>query len=215
MKLQQLGYAISLGKDMNPDQYVKQQFGSNAKTIRRYVNRLEACFNVSYKMFYGEIEYNTYMFIMTSLRSMLVKRFAQRNTTNSELQIWDEVVNDSYAQILEKKASLFVIYNESTPIEISLNYHFYKILFISTSSYDIDYAKFGLGHVEIYKQIEWCLANGVQIFEMGDGELDYKRRWSNAIYNFEHHVIYPKNSLVKKGMAQLEIGKIKFREYLK
>src|SRR5690606_41905928 len=59
-----------------------------------------------------------------------------------------------------KRASFFVIYDGDHPIEISLNYHLNDVLFSSISSFDIDYAKFGLGHIEIHKQLEWCLEHG-------------------------------------------------------
>lgn len=208
------GCAISLESVTDPEQYLKAQFGSNAKTIRRYVTRLESCFTIKYHMFYGEIDHETYSFIMNSLKKMVEKRFTQLNDVHQELPYWNEIYEKTYAQIQKKQASLFVIYDGEKPIEISLNYHFDKILFSSTSSFDIDYSKFGLGHVEIYKQIEWCLANDIQIFEMGEGDLDYKRRWSNCTYNFEHHIAYHNHATFPKLHAYLELVRVKLRTYL-
>ena len=39
------------------------------------------------------------------------------------------------------------------------------------------------------------------------GDLSYKREWCNHIYNFEHQIIYTKNSLLTSVKA--------FNEYLK
>lgn len=192
------GYSIKLDNFTDVNGYIKNQFKSNAKTILRYVNRLESCFNIDYKMFYGQIDKDIYNFIMDSLFNMMQKRFGQLQIKNESEAKWEHTRTILYDLILKKRASLFVIYSGSKPIEISINYHFKGILFSSISSYDIDYSKFGLGHVEIVKQLEWCLANNHKIFEMGRGDLDYKRRWSNQIYNFEHHIIFKKSSLYGK-----------------
>lgn len=209
------GYAIDLENVSGSEQYVKTQFGSNAKTIRRYVTRLESCFNITYTMFYGEMDQGVYKTIMNALKNMLIRRFNQRGDEHKELKRWDYLQELNYNRIINKKASLFVIFDNGKPIEISLNYHFDKILFSAISSYDIDYSKFGLGHIEIYKQIEWCLMNDIKVFEMGVGEMDYKRRWSNLIYNFEHHIIYPKKGILLVSAAKLEILKVVLKEYLK
>lgn len=209
------GYAIFLESVLNPELYIKNQFGSNAKNIRRYINRLESCFNVTYCMYYGQIEYDRYSYIMEALKSMLVRRFQQRNEEHKELGRWEALCKTTYAQIIAKEASLFVIYDQDKPIEISLNYHFDQILFSSISSYDIDYSKFGLGHVEIYKQLEWCLENQITAFEMGVGGMDYKRRWCNTIYNFEHHIVFSGKSIFTQLPGIMETLKIKLKEYLK
>ena len=209
------GYSIQLTDIKTADAYLKKQFNSNArKVIRRNIKRLETCFNVKYEMYYGNIALEKYEALMTALHDMLVTRFDQRGEVSKDLLQWEQLRNNTYDQILNGKASLFAIYRENDPIEISLNYHFDKILFSSVSSYDIDYSKFGLGHIEIYKQLEWCLENGYVLFEMGVGGMDYKQRWSNNIYQFEHHILYDLNDL-SKFFAAYEIWRVRLKEYLK
>lgn len=209
------GYSIKLDDVTDVNSYIKTQFKSNAKTINRYVNRLESCFNIEYKMFYGEIDEDNYNFIMDSLFFMMRKRFSQLQVNNESEAKWEHTRAILYDLIQLKRASLFVIYADSKPIEISINYHLKGILFSSISSYDIDYSKFGLGHVEIVKQLEWCLANNHKIFEMGRGDLDYKRRWSNQIYNFEHHIVYLKDSFYGRLWSIKEVGLNRLKAYLK
>lgn len=212
---QNWGYSIDLRGCNTVDDYLEKQFNSKYRSIiRRYVSRLEACFDTEYKLYQEEISEEYYLSLMHALKTMIDRRFVQRNESHKEQNIWDDILNNSYSLIQKKKASLFVIYADREPIEISLNYHFNGVLFSSISSYDIDYAKFGLGHVEIYQQLKWCLDNGYQLFEMGVGGMDYKRRWSNNIYQFEHLVIF-KNRWPQTAIANLEIGKIRVREYLK
>lgn len=209
------GYAIRLNVD-TVDDYLNNHFKSkNRSIIRRYVKRLESCFEIEYKLFFGEISQEQYHFLMNYLHQMILRRFKQRGEHHKALKDWEEIYNDSLSMILQKKASLFVIYDEGNPIEISLNYHFDKILFSSISSYDIDYAKFGLGHVEIHKQLEWCINNDYELFEMGVGGTNYKRRWSNLIYRFENHVTYVKNSSKQRFQAFFLRFLVGFVEYLK
>lgn len=189
------GYSIDLTDFQDVDSYLKSQFKNNAKTIRRYVKRLESCFDVEYKLFYGQISKNQYDQLLQELRRMIIQRFQQRNEESKSLLEWNRTVELTYPLILNKRASIFVIYDGDKPIEIAINYHFKQIMFSYISSYDIDYAKFGLGHVEIYKQLEWCLKYNFTRFEMGWGDLDYKRRWSNHIYNFEQHLFYYKQTI--------------------
>ncbi len=210
------GYSILLNASDSIDAYMQRQFNSKKRNIlTRYVKRLELCFNIKYSMFYGAISSTDYNFIMQSLYEMIVNRFKERNETHKNLLEWQLLVESTYQKIRNKEASLFVIYNEDEPIEISLNYHFDKILFSYISSFNIDYSKFGLGHVEIYKQIEWCANNGYKLFEMGVGGMDYKRRWSNNIYRYTHHVVYKSSSYLSKYKAQLIIIKIRIKEFLK
>ena len=209
------GYAAYLADFSDVDSYLKNQFKSNAKTIKRYVNRLESCFNINYKLYYGRIDRQEYEFVMNALEKMKEKRFDQREDQDQSLSYWDHTYKIAFDLINNKRASLFVIYDEQKPIEISLNYHFNGILYSSNSSYDIDYSKFGLGHVEIYKQIEWCIANNHSVFEMGRGDLEYKRRWSNLIYNYEYHLIYQKKYLGAKLYSGILENLLKLKAFLK
>ncbi|MEG3658556.1 GNAT family N-acetyltransferase [Arenibacter palladensis] len=209
------GYAAHLTDFTDVDSYLKNQFRSNTKTIRRYINRLETCFNIRYKLYYGTIDRPEYEFIMNSLEKMKENRFDQRDDQDESLAYWDYIYKIAFDLINKKRASLFVIYDEQKPIEISLNYHFNGILYSSNSSYDIDYSKFGLGHVEIYKQIEWCIANNYTVFEMGRGDLDYKRRWSNLIYHYEYHLVYQKKHIGAKLYTAILENQLQFKEFLK
>ncbi|AUP77251.1 GNAT family N-acetyltransferase [Flavivirga eckloniae] len=210
------GYSILLNDSDSIEGYMQRQFNSKKRNIlTRYVKRLELCFNIKYNMFYGEMPPADYDFIMQSLYDMIIARFEERNETHKNLYEWQTLAEDTYEKILNKEASLFVIYNEDEPIEISLNYHYDKVLFSYISSFKIDYSKFGLGHVEIYKQIEWCANNGYKLFEMGVGGMDYKRRWSNNIYRYNYHLTYNGASLLTSYKARISGTKLKLKEYLK
>ncbi|WP_083760717.1 GNAT family N-acetyltransferase [Robiginitalea biformata] len=212
---QNWGYSIDLEGCATADDYLQKQFKSKYRSIiRRYVKRLDACFKTEYVTHGEDLAPDHYESLMEELKTMIDRRFGQRKESHKEEKNWKDILANSHDLIRRNKASLFVIYADGEPIEISLNYHFNGILFSCISSYDIDYSKFGLGHVEIYKQLEWCLANGFRVFEMGVGGMDYKRRWSNNIYQFEHLVIF-KNGWPQNAKSRLEVARIRIREYLK
>ena len=208
------GYAILLDGFASADAYVKARFRSNAKGIRRRVKRLETCFDISYKTFYGEIQREEYDALLDALEKMLVRRFEQRNDVSQSLKQWDRYKKMYFSLINEKKASLFVVYEKNTPIVVSLNHHFHGRLFSAISSYDIDFGKFSLGSVEIFKKLDWCIANDHLSYEMGMGDLSYKREWCNHIYQFEQQILYPKKSLSGWLTATTEYLKASVKEFV-
>lgn len=210
------GHSIDLKGFTSVDAYMESQFKSKTRSIiKRYIKRLEKCFPISYRYYFGEMEHGEYIRIFEALEQMILDRFEQREETHKEMWRWRALKDVAYHLILSKKASFFVIFDGNTPIEISLNYHLEGVLFSSISSFDIDYHKFGLGHVEIYKQLEWCLQNGYSRFEMGVGGMDYKRRWSNHIYQFDHCILIPKKTSFSKLAGTMEYWRIVVKEYLK
>jgi len=210
-----LGYASKLYGFNDITSYVKSQYKKNAKPIFKNIKRLEMCFDVKYVFYHGEIEKAQYDFLMEALRDMLTKRFKQRNDSNYRLNEWQKLLNSTYNLIKLKKASLFVIYNQDKPIQINVQYHFKNILIGSIASYDIDYQVFGLGNTGVYKQIEWCIKNNYFIYDQGHGDLEYKRRWSNLIYDFNHHVVYSKNNTKSKIKANIEALKVRAKAFLR
>ncbi|WP_217639588.1 GNAT family N-acetyltransferase [Algibacter pectinivorans] len=210
-----LGYASKLKGFKDIISYVRSQYGKNSKPIFKNIKRLEMCFNVKYVFYHGEISKAQYSILMKALRDMLIKRFQQRNDANYRLSEWGKLVDSVYKLIKLKKASLFVIYNNNEPIQINVQYHFKDILIGSIASYNIDYQVFGLGNTGVYKQIEWCIENNYSIYDQGHGDLEYKRRWSNLIYNFKHHIVYSKSDLKSKFKANIEVLKVTTKAFLR
>ncbi|XMO86099.1 GNAT family N-acetyltransferase [Algibacter sp. AS12] len=210
-----LGYASKLKGFKDINSYVRSQYGKNVKPILKNIKRLEMCFNVNYVFYHGEIEKAEYILLMEALRNMLIKRFKQRNDANYRLGEWEKLVESTYKLIKIKKASLFVIYNNNEPIQINVQYHFKDILIGSIASYNIDYQVFGLGNTGVYKQIEWCIENNYSIYDQGHGDLEYKRRWSNLIYNFKHHVVYNKSDLKPIIISNIEVLKVRLKAFLR
>jgi hypothetical protein len=211
------GYSIFLKKYSNLQEYLNSQFKSKQRSaIRKYVRRLEASFDINYKMFYGTISSDDFEFLFQALREMLDKRFEERKSIDINRSNWKQVGDNIFKLINQKKASLFVVYNGGIPIAITANYHFnHKIFFYGIPSYNIDYSIFRLGHVVIYKELEWCFENNYLLFETGRGDLDYKRRWCDSIYYFDYHIIYKKKNLSSYILYKQEAAKLNFIDFLK
>ncbi|MGB5668552.1 MAG: GNAT family N-acetyltransferase [Maribacter sp.] len=210
------GYMAQLNEFKSIEEYMGSKMSSKSRTkMRSYKRRLETCFNISYKMYFGEITKNDYDHLFSKFNLFLSKRFLQRGDEHEALARWDSLKENTFDMIMNKTASLFVIYNGNQPIDICLNYHHQNIIDNAIRSYDIDYSKFRLGYIDIYKQLEWCFQNGVEIFDLSLGDFDYKRLWCNVIYDFKHHILYNKNSFVKKVLAYTIVGFYNTKEYLK
>ena len=188
------GFIMDLSPFSNADEYLKIHLGSkNRRNILSRLKRLESCFDITYKSYFGEIEKSEYDFLFGEFERMISNRFEQRGDEHVGFQRWDDYKESVYDLIRNKRASLFVIYDQKKPIVINLNYHYQNILDIAIPSYDIDYFKFGLGQTALVKQLEWCFQNNYVRVDMRWGELAYKRLWCNSITNYKCDIVYNKN----------------------
>ncbi|AIM61425.1 cellulose biosynthesis protein [Cellulophaga geojensis KL-A] len=209
------GCAILIKEKVTIALFLRNEYSKKFRTsINRSVNRFELCFNYSYKMITESITAKQYKFLMGALHKMLVYRFNQRNEPNDVLDNWDYYYNLVFNLVNTNKASILVIYSNDEPINISINYHFKNILFISISSFNHNFSKFSLGNISIYKTIEWALSNNYNLLDMGYGDLEYKRFWSNYMYEYENHIVYKKTHITN-AIASIEASKIKIKNTLK
>ncbi|MDD7885843.1 GNAT family N-acetyltransferase [Flavivirga sp. 57AJ16] len=203
-------------KYKSTDDHLRAHFSKSSRTpIIKKMKRLESCFDIGYKMFFGEMTHEEYDFIMDCSHKMILKRFELLNETNFFLKKWDTYYKSILPLLRLKKASILVIYDGDTPIQISINFHFNKMFFAVIPAFDVDYSKFGLGNIAIYKQLDWCIKNDYDYLDMGNGDLEYKVRWCNHSYNLETHVLYRKKSVLPYLIASLEITKIRIKNILK
>jgi len=198
------GFLADLRDSHNPNDFLESTLSKKTRNkLSRYEKRLELCFDISYKMYYGEIQKENYDFIFDTFRILLERRFNEKQIRNNNLDSkeWDFYAYVSYALIKEKKASLFVVYQGTTPIAITLNYFSENQLFHGITAFDIDYSKFHLGKIALKKLFLWCFENNIQFFDFSKGYFDYKTHWSNKRYNFEYHIYYDKTSFKSRIMA--------------
>jgi len=209
------GFTMSLGNYSDIDSYMQDQFKTKRRNeLFRRIKKLEKSFNINYKCFHGTVDKGECLALLASLKEMIISRFQQRNQVSDSLKNWMQIQTTIHSLIKDKKASLFVIYNEDIPISISICYHYGNVFFSYITSYYIDYYKFGLGNIMLYKKLEWCFKNNYKFLDLGWGELDYKRRWCNHIHNLEHYILFPNNSFPGFLMAIWEGNKTRLKACL-
>lgn len=200
------GFLIELGKYANVEAYIQATFSSQTGTkLRRYTKRLEICFDISTKMFYGDIDRKEYAALFEDFMGLLKRRFSDKQVVNnnmrpSEWMFYKEV---AYPLILAKKASLFVLYDNNVPIAISYNYNFDNTLVEAITVFDIDYMKFNIGFIKNLKLLSWCYDNNIKKLDFSKGYFDYKKRMCSLEYNFEYHILYDNKSIKARILAFL------------
>lgn len=212
------GFLINLNKHENFNTYFKSTFSkSSVQKFRRYNRRLEHCFSITYKMYYGEIDKKEYDFVFSYFNKLLTKRFDDKQTVNNNLnpEEWNFYYDVVYPLILEKKASLFVIYNDGIPITVRLNYFSEDIIFDAITVFDIDYSKFHIGKISIMKILEWAFDNNFNTFDFTKGYFDYKKKWGDLKYNFEYHIYYDSKSVITTLIANYLHSYFKLKQYLR
>lgn len=189
------GFLVDLKGVKSIEDYMNNQFGAKSRSkIRSYIRRLNTCFNISYKMYYGDIERTEYEKIFNTLDRIIEERFKQRGENHNASKYWNFYRGKTYKLLKEKKASIFVIYDNDKPIDICINFHYDAVLLNDIRAFDIDYAKFRIGYIDIYKQLEWCLENNISIFDLSAGVFSYKKQWCNVTYKNTNEIIYRKYS---------------------
>ncbi|GGK28933.1 hypothetical protein GCM10007962_23950 [Yeosuana aromativorans] len=209
-------FLINLVGYKTAEDYMKDRLGPKSRSQwRRRLHRLETCFNIEYKFYYGNISKQEYESLYATFELFIKRRFNQRDQDFSFKDKWDIIKTISYKKILEKKASLFVIYADGKPIDICLSYHYQNIMLHLIRSYDIDYSKFWLGQIDMFKQIEFCFSNNFKIFDLMWGELEYKNRWCNKKIKYEHHITYNKKSLTSKLLVIIILKLYSIKDFFK
>jgi hypothetical protein len=212
------GYMVILDQYKDINHYLQTTFSKNSLSkLNRFEKRLELCFDVNYKMYYGEISKEDYDFIFKSFKELLEKRFTDKQITNNNLEDkeWSFYYDVTLELILEKKASLFVIYQGTTPIGITLSYFSDTILFHGITVFDIDYSKFHLGKIMLKNLFAWCFENGISTFDFSKGHYDYKLEWMNKKYDFEYHLYFNKTSFKSRNLAFCVKSFFHLKQYLR
>ena len=212
------GYLIHLDKFKNIDDYLINTFSKNTRMkMRKFTKRLDECFDISTKMFFGNIDKIIYDELFENFMFLLQKRYTEKQISCNNMQPseWNFYKEVAYPLILEKKASLFVVYDNAVPIAITYSYHTADSLIDAITVYDIDYSKFNIGYVNNLKILSWCFENNIKILDFSKGYFDYKKRMCTLEYDFEYHIIFDKKSIKSKILAHTCYNFFEFKTYLR
>ncbi|WP_299109716.1 GNAT family N-acetyltransferase [uncultured Winogradskyella sp.] len=218
LKLKQYkGLFVDITQYESIDDVVLKCYSSSKSryNFRRSVKQLNQKHEITKKMFFGDIEKEEYYNLINNFERILETRFDAINTHNTVLPMWDFYKEVLFPMILEKKVALFVIYDSGNPIAMSFNFVYDENLVVALRTFDINYSRMGLGNIEIYYLIEWCIENKIKILDFSKGESDYKERWCDEEYFYEHHIIYDNKSLIAKTTAKTIASVYSFKQYLR
>ncbi len=210
------GFLVNLNTVATIDEYLRNQLSKrNRKNLRSKTNALERDGDITYRYFFGEMERGHYDFLFERFYDFQKTRFEQKKIYNRYLTDWQSLYDSVYPLIIGKKVYLFVMYDGEKPIAFTLNYLFGDIAFSHMQSYDISYSKFNLGDICMVKNLEWCIAHKIDIFDMSIAKNAYKEKWCNHIYYFYHHIFFKSNSLIFKQIANILYLKYKSIQFLR
>lgn len=208
------GFLINLEGYGNIQEYMKRELGSHRRQVLKRIKRLEVCFNPTYKLFYGTISREEYSILFDKMKGFLEERFLERKEESSQLYRWHHYRDSVYDLVKKKRASIFVIYNDSVPISVSLNYHYGNTMIHSINSFDTRYSKFGLGNITIFKLLEWCFQNKYSLFDFEWGDLAYKKKWANKQDRYKIVMLHPKTSIFYKVFARFKLATYTLKDFI-
>ncbi|MEO2050998.1 MAG: GNAT family N-acetyltransferase [Allomuricauda sp.] len=212
------GYLIELDQFQDLDDFMRRKFKKSSRyKLNKYKKRLLECFDITYEMYLGKIDHKTFDNIFDQFREMLEKRFKDKGEYNNNLDKneWEFYKKVGAPMLQEKKAGLFVIRNNGEPIAITLNYFSDQVIFDAITVFDIDYAKFHLGSVNIMLLVDWGLKNGFKILDFSKGHFDYKERWATKKYDFEFHIFHDPKSFGSLFKSALLVNSFIIKQYLR
>ncbi len=210
------GLYANLSQVKSIDEVMASCFSSKSRSrFRGRIRQIESNFDISQEVYFGAIDKADYLKKMDILKGFIVSRFEQRNEHNSVVPLWDFYVDLIYPLILEKKVVFNVINDGDVPIAMSINFVYDDMVAIAIRSFDIAHYKYNIGNLEIYKLIEWCIDNNINILDFSKGKADYKDRWSDTLYAFECHVIYDSKSITSRITANSIAFFYKTKQYLR
>lgn len=210
------GFLIDLTKFDTVEAYLLTQLSSrNRKKLRSKKRKLEAEHTIRYAFFYGSIPKETYDKLFLEFYALLEKRFREKEVFNNNLGKWNYYRELVYPMILEKRASMFAIYDGEKPITIAVHFHLKHIAFSYIQSYDIDYSAYNMGDISMVKRLDFFLDNGFTIVDLSMGETDYKIKWCNHHYRLFFHLFYNSRSIGSITKSLFISKKLELKQFLR
>ena len=213
---QYLGYGIDLTPYEDFTSFITDQLSKKSlRNLHSKMRKLEASGRVTYTFYYGGMDKQAYVDILSSFYDMLKTRFEEIRMYNRNLIHWPYFYNSVYKKILNKKAYLFVIEKNGIPIAISLDYINGKTIFGLIQSFDSSFARYNLGDIAMFKKLEWCFLKDYSFFDLSKGDSFFKRKWANYPYLMEYMIFYSGKGIKSRALAGITKYKLKLRQYLR
>lgn len=194
-----VSYCIDLSQYSDMDAYLRERLSAKSRSsINRYKKKLEECFQVTYQVYTGSIDPELYDLLFAQLRLFMERRFEQKKESNYELPYLDQIKKDVWSLLKEKKANLFVILCDGSPISIRINMIHGDMAFYILSAYNTDFEIFRPGKIDMLSNISWFKNNGFRLYDLLKGYGYIKERWANKKYLNYGLVVYKSPHMIQK-----------------
>ncbi|QBA63874.1 GNAT family N-acetyltransferase [Muriicola soli] len=203
---QYAGYLCNFKEYPTLDSYLRDTLSAQSRVkLRRYKRKWEKVPDISYRMHLSDTSKDTYENLFKSFRNLMTKRFSQKKEYNRDLNQseWVFYHKVTYPLMMEDKAGLFVTYIRDKPIAITLIMLEGSKLIDTLRVFDISYAKYRIGTLNILELLNWCYDQKIDSLDFAKGNYEYKYRWANTLYHFNYHIIYDPKSFYSVVTANL------------
>ncbi|WP_165200527.1 GNAT family N-acetyltransferase [Muriicola soli] len=189
------GSLILLTSYSSYKQLLKAKFSSKQRAeFKRQKRKLCQSFDITHQFYHGSISKSLYDQLFDQFKEMLIMRFREKGIKNDDLPHWSHYHRTFYSLINSKRACISVISHNQKPICFSVNLIYGNTLYGYLKSYDVDFAKYSLGMLELLGLLEWAYANGIEKFDLLKGQYTYKSKLIDKEYYFIKSVLYHKSS---------------------
>ncbi|SFN67884.1 Acetyltransferase (GNAT) domain-containing protein [Bizionia echini] len=210
------GFLADLSQVDSFEDYLQNTLNAKSRNkFRSTLKKFENCFDVTYKYYYGAIDKEDYHIMMTDFKNLVENRYGDLKIDTSLIREWPFYEELVYKMLHEKKAMIISINIAGKPISMSLGFLSETALVGAVKAFDTNYYKFNVGHIEISKFIEWCIAHNKRILDFSKGEYEYKTKWTNTKYLYNCHVVYNNSSVTSKIIGFLLVKYFELKQYLR
>lgn len=196
------GYGIDLADYKTINDYL-QKFSRNRKrSLIKGLRKLEKDYDIEY-VWLEKVDKVEFDKVFNTLFELIDETFKQKKTINShsikKVKSWYKSL--FFKLINEGKAAFFIIKNSKEVIAVSFNYFSNNIFFAAIPSYNRKYREYGIGNIQMLKEMEWSINHNLEYYDLGKGSYGYKQIWASEEYSFEYHILYDRKNWLSKIIA--------------
>lgn len=210
------GVLIDISKYKSFEDLLQNKFRAKTRyKLRKKEKELEKNFSITYSVYDDKITNEEYDFIAKHFKLIIAKRFDSLKKHNRIVNSWDYYYDLMLPMLKSQKAIIVTVNKDNVPIGITFNLLSASVLFYAISTFDIDYLKYGIGHITIIQILKWCFENDYKVLDFSKGENEYKSKWMTNDYHFQNHILYDSNSFSSTLIAKAISTYFKFKQFLR
>lgn len=196
------GYLCQLTNVASYEEYLNERFNSKGRRkIKKFKRKLLENFEVKEKYFFGHISREDFDEVFGAMVALIRKRFNDLGEVNNILEKQNYYYQLIFEMVNSKNGMLQVLYCDQEPMAVTFNFVSDDHMYFAINTFQTDLRRYNIMHIMIIGLLNWCFEHKMNILDFSKGSYEYKRRWSNVIYDFENHILFDKSSLTSIVIA--------------